>query len=136
MEVPEMRAGSYALLTVLTVTAGDSLTATSEVDQEPPLQCLPLIRISQLSILDNRHLVFRLNNGKRYLNTLPYTCPGLRPGTAILYRTSLDRLCDLDVITVLNSVGSGYMPGASCGLGAFTGITETEFKALKGRLKQ
>jgi hypothetical protein len=136
MEFVEMRAGSYALLAALAVTAGDSLTATDEVDQELPVQCVPLIRISQLSILDNRHMVFRMNNGILYLNTLPYACHGLRPGSAVMYRTSLDRLCDLDVITVLNSAGSGYMPGASCGLGAFTEITAAEFKTLKERLKK
>ena len=131
-----MRAWSYGLLAALALTAGDTLTAAGQVDQNPPVQCVPLIAISQISILDNRHLVFRMKNGEQYLNTLPYACPGLRPGATIMYRTSLDRLCDVDVITVLVSMGSGYMPGASCGLGAFTKVTPAEVKTLQDRLKK
>ncbi|MEJ2760591.1 MAG: hypothetical protein P8126_03375, partial [Gammaproteobacteria bacterium] len=37
----------------------------------------------------------------------------------IMYRTSLSQLCDLDIITVLDSVGGEYRPGASCGMGHF-----------------
>jgi hypothetical protein len=48
-----------------------------------------------------------------------------------MYRTSLPQLCDLDIITVLDDAGFGFMPGASCGLGRFYPITKDEAKAMK-----
>ena len=37
----------------------------------------------------------------------------------IKYRPTGNRLCDLDMITVLDSFGSGLQPMATCGLGKF-----------------
>jgi hypothetical protein len=48
-----------------------------------------------------------------------------------MYRTSLNQLCDLDIITVLNSLGFGFMRGPSCGLGSFQPVTEDEVALLK-----
>jgi len=41
-----------------------------------------------------------------------------------MYRTSLSQLCDLDLITVLESGGFGLMPLSSCGLGRFYPILQ------------
>lgn len=53
-----------------------------------------------------------------------------------MYRTSLSQLCDLDMITVLNDFGSGFTPGASCGLGRFYPITKEEAKELRKKPKR
>lgn len=132
-----MNVFKYYLLTLLLVTVqGQSLAAEDPVSQDPPMRCVQLTSIQHISILDNRHIVFYMNNGKRYLNTLPYACSGLKMSGTILYRTSLNRLCDVDIITVLDSVGSEYIPGPSCGLGGFEPITDQEIATLKDQLKK
>lgn len=110
--------------------------AQSPVRQDPPTQCLRLAGIDQLVVLDDSHVVFYMKGGKKYLNTLPYPCHGLNMNDTIMYRTSLDRLCDVDVITVLDRIGQGYMPGPSCGLGAFQPVTDEEIKTLRNELKR
>lgn len=98
--------------------------------------CLSSNRIRNNEILDSSHIIFEISSSKKYLNTLPNACPGLKKGSTIMYRTSINKLCDLDIITILNSTGGGYMPGASCGLGQFVPISNAEIDALKKKLKE
>ena len=82
-------------------------------------RCLPLSNISSIKVVDNQHLRFDMRGGPDYMNTLPNKCPGLSKHTPIMYKTSLSQLCDLDTVTVLQTVGGGFMRGATCGLGKF-----------------
>jgi len=70
-------------------------------------------------------------NGDLYRNQLPYRCPGLALHDTFMYRTSLNQLCHLDIITVMDSIGFGLSPGASCGLGHFYPITEEQAEKLR-----
>ena len=124
------------LLLTLLVAAAPALPASQDEGAgKPPLQCIRLSSIRRVTILDNSNLVFQMNGGERYLNTLPYACPGLALNQTIMYRTSLDRLCDVDVITVLASMGQGYSPRSSCGLGSFKPVTDKELNDLKTQLE-
>lgn len=132
-----MNVFKYFLLAALLIAVQFRSTAAQDlVSQDPPKQCVQLTSIRHISILDSSHIVFYMNGGKRYLNTLPYTCSGLKMSGTIMYRTSLSQLCDLDIITVLESVGGEYRPGASCGLGTFEPITDQEITKLKAELKK
>jgi hypothetical protein len=102
------------LLTTATVQADD---APAAVDGEK--KCIALQRIRNTKVIDNQHIRFELLGGKYYMNELPSKCPGLRKDKPFMYKTSLSQLCDLDIITVLEQTGGGYMQGASCGLGKF-----------------
>jgi hypothetical protein len=53
-----------------------------------------------------------------------------------MYKTSLNELCNVDIITVLNSVGSGFLPGISCGLGNFYPITKENADTLKKQSRE
>ena len=81
-------------------------------------------------------MLFTLNDGSLYLDNLPYPCLGLRRDTAWLHRTSMNEVCDLDIITVLNHVGGGFMPGASCGLGRFDPIAKPALDLQRTQLKE
>jgi hypothetical protein len=48
-----------------------------------------------------------------------------------MYRVSLNQLCDVDTITVLEDFGFGLQQGATCKLGRFAPISKTEAKDLK-----
>ncbi len=56
-----------------------------------------------------------MDGGPDYMSTLPHKCPGLSKHDTIMYETSLNQLCDLDTITVLNQIGGGFMRGPTCG---------------------
>ena len=89
------------------------------LDDEHARRCVPLTQIASIRVLDNRSIEFKMRGGDVYINILPNTCPGLRPNQPFMYRTSLNVLCDLDLITLLDTGGFGLRPMGSCGLGRF-----------------
>ena len=96
--------------------------ADAGAQSDTPLHCLNLVQLRQAKVLDRHHIVFETSGGKTYMNTLPRPCPGLDQDKPFLYRPTLNQLCDLDVITVLESFGGGFTTAASCGLGAFVPV--------------
>lgn len=94
-------------------------------------KCISLARIDRTEIVDDSTILFYMRGGDIYLNRLARRCPGLRRNKTIMYRTSLNRLCDLDTITVMDNMGFGYSPGASCGLDTFQPVSEDVAGILK-----
>jgi len=93
--------------------------------------CLGLIQIDNIDIIDKQNIVFKMVNGDYYLNQLPRVCSNLSRYNAIMYRTSLNQLCSLDIITVLDTIGGGFEQAGSCGLGKFKPISKVEYEALR-----
>ena len=98
-------------------------------------RCISLHQIDHTRILDNSNILFYEHGDRIYLNHLAHRCPGLKSAGTYMYRTSIDRLCNVDFITVLNQVGGSFMPGAGCGLGLFYPIDKDVAKALIERSK-
>jgi hypothetical protein len=119
----------------LLISSGPSGAAEPEAkssDAPPGMEyCLSLIRIRDSKILDSEHVLFTLTDKSMYLNTLPKKCAGMDPGDAYTFRTSLNSLCNQDVITILRPGGHGMLPGVSCGLGMFERVTREQVDALK-----
>ena len=110
--------------------------AQDAVTDKEPIRCVKIDRIENVDVIDNENVVFQIGINDYYLNTLPYACNGLRLNESIMYRTSTNELCDIDVITVLDKIGPGFQAGPSCGLGKFKPITREEIKTLKASLKK
>ncbi len=129
------------LATAFTLALGlVALPAAAEQDNADEAadgrNCIPLNRINGVEVLDRQRIVFRMTGRDHYLNTLPHACPSLRRNQPIMYRTSLSVLCNVDSIRVLENFGGGYYPGASCGLGEFSPITDDEIKALRAEIRE
>lgn len=86
------------------------------------VDCLDLIQIDRTQVLDDQTILFHMKNRKIWKNTLPYKCPQLGFEKAFKYKTSIGRICNVDMITVLHT-GGGIMEGATCGLGKFEAYT-------------
>jgi hypothetical protein len=108
-------------------TASDPLEELLEDAED----CISLRRIQRSEVIDEQTIVFHLSGGQVYVNRLPRRCPGLRHNKAIMYKTSLSKLCRLDMITVLDSMGFGFQRGASCGLGSFVPVSEETVELLR-----
>jgi hypothetical protein len=74
--------------------------------------CLQIKNIKNIEVVDNQTILFHTYQKEVWKNTLPAPCPGLKFQGGIQYWTSINRLCDLDIITVLNI-------GSTCQLGEF-----------------
>ena len=87
----------------------------------PSVDCISLQRIDYTRVRDDRTIDFYMRGRGVYRNVLPQSCPRLGFEEAFSYKTSLSRLCAVDIITVLDRSGAG-IPGPSCGLGRFQPI--------------
>lgn len=126
-----MRSILIALAALLTAACA---TVDRHADAEGPLpegvvNCVNLRQVERIAIMDDQHILFHLRGGESYVNHLPGRCPGLRGHDTIMYRTTLNQLCHLDMFTILRNIGGGFMPGATCTLGKFHPATEEEIAA-------
>ena len=115
------------LFVTATFAHGETEATGTETSSQ---RCVAINRIDQLKVVDRENVLFYMRGKEIYLNHLSHPCPGLSRHKTLMYRTSLNQLCDVDVITVLEDIGGGFMPGASCGLGAFRPISSEEAAAL------
>jgi hypothetical protein len=110
-------------LAVLTLGA----TAGMSAKKEPapvraigePVNCVSLRNIRSTNVVDANTIDFKMNGGKTYRNSLPYSCPGLKFEDRFSYRTSTNQLCNVDIVRVLHDYGGRLTEGAGCGLGKF-----------------
>jgi hypothetical protein len=78
-------------------------------------RCVSLHQIRSTRVVDAQTILFEMGGKKTLANRLPRKCPGLAFEKRFAYKTSLNQLCNTDVITVITSIGAG----ATCGLGYF-----------------
>jgi hypothetical protein len=86
-----------------------------------PVDCVQLSQIGESHIRDDQTIDFISFGRKGWRNTLPQSCPGLKFADAFSHETSINQICNVDIITVLEQ-GGGVHRGASCGLGQFVPI--------------
>lgn len=126
--------GPYALGAVVIggvlLSLAGPLRADDTAAAEKAERCIPIRSIKQTKVLDDQSVLFYTNGNKNYLNRLPHSCGGLQMADSFMYRTSQSQLCSVDIITVLNRMGSNFMPGPSCGLGLFEEIDKAQLEAL------
>lgn len=87
-----------------------------------PVNCLPIQNIRESKVRSDSVIDFRTSGKKWYRNTLPNSCPSLGFEERFSYRTSINQLCSVDIIRVLQSYGGRLQEGAGCGLGQFQPI--------------
>ena len=110
--------------------------ATEQAAVRAGLGCIPLQRIQNTKVLDDRTILFEMTGNETLVNHLPHRCPGLGFERSFGYKTSISQLCSQDIIWVVTHMGSGLDRGASCGLGRFEPYVAPETDAAdKGKLE-
>ena len=127
--------GIKKIACVLSVLMTAGCATESDQDREPPEelakynvtgeteQCLSLTSIRQSKPLDDYNILFETRGNETYLSRLPTRCSGLGFNRAFTYSTSLTKLCNTDIITVIDSNNPSSRRG-SCGLGIFEKLEE------------
>ncbi|GAK33725.1 hypothetical protein AQ1_01615 [alpha proteobacterium Q-1] len=85
--------------------------------------CIRLSQIRQSHVLSDREIFFEMLGGGGYLSTLPHRCSQLGFYESFSYSTSTGRLCNTDLITVINH---SPVAGTTCGLGLFQAYEKAE----------
>jgi hypothetical protein len=137
MKIPTRIAASAAICLMLLGALSDAAepATTAPDNQSQAGYCLRLMAIDDSRILDSQHMLFTTKDKRLYINTFPVECPGMRPGDTYTFRTSLNRLCNQDVITILRPGGHYFIAGVSCGIGMFEEVTQQQVDALKQEIK-
>jgi hypothetical protein len=98
-----------------------------------PTDCITLSNVKETAAVDDSTILFYMRGSKKvtYRSSLPLTCPNLAREGRFSYRTQMNRLCDSDVITVLEQFGVGLRDGFTCRLGSFYPIPYEEAELLR-----
>lgn len=89
--------------------------------------CINRSQIRNSRVRSDQVIDFEMRGSKVYRNTLPNTCPRLGFEEAFTYTTSINQLCNTEIIYVLEQIGSGPpQRGAGCGLGMFVPVEYAE----------
>ena len=115
------------------ITSGSAVAAKKDRNVVPEatatgasVSCLNLSSIRESKVRSDSVIDFKTNGNKWYRNELPNSCPSLGFEERFSYATSLNQLCSVDIITVLQSYGGNLGRGASCGLGKFQPVELTK----------
>lgn len=117
-----------SLLSLVAARAQDDFDRTPE-------DCVRASRIRSTQVIDDRSILFHMRGNQVYRNELPEDCPRLASEGRFLYERRvgqrIGRLCSVDSITVIESFGADPY-GATCRLGKFYPITQTEVEEIVG----
>jgi hypothetical protein len=116
------------LILIATLALGGSASARDRsVPVATPLgnaqSCIHINTIRESRVRSDKIIDFRASGNKWYRNELPHSCPSLGFEERFMYKTSLNQLCSVDIITVLHTSGGGLDRGSSCGLGKFQPVS-------------
>ena len=98
-----------------------AVSPAANVVGEPQI-CIQRTAYRETRIRDDWTIDFMRDSTRGWRNTLPNRCPGLRSADAFTFRTSINQICNTDIINVLQIVGGRPVQGAGCGLGQFVPI--------------
>lgn len=96
------------------------------------VSCIRTNMIRNQRIIDDYTIMFVMRGNKAYVNQMDMKCPGLSFHEAIKYKTFNGRLCNTDVIEVLDLPMRGY--GPTCGLEKFVELkklSRDDIEAMK-----
>jgi hypothetical protein len=103
-----------ALIPSLAMT---TLAFADEAAVSKPPNCVSPRDIDTTTPISDREIVFKMRNGKTWLNTLPTNCPGLKFEGGFSWEIHGDTICaNSQIFRVLRR-------GSVCTLGAFTPYT-------------
>ena len=84
--------------------------------------CINRTQIRQTRVQSDQVIDFEMRGGKVWRSVLPSRCPGLAIERAFTYDTTIDQLCNPEIIYVLTNIGGVPQRGAGCGLGKFVPV--------------
>lgn len=114
------------------------LSAPAAGDYPGEEQCLSRHRIREVKVLDERHVVFKMDRKQLYLVQFQHRCPGLRRNDPVIYE-SLNSMsvCRHDTMRALTPFGFGdSRAGPPCFIPGFQQISEEQLGMLREALKQ
>ncbi|WP_298469685.1 hypothetical protein [uncultured Erythrobacter sp.] len=122
-------------LTVASCAPVDPETRVDPALAGPPVKvlgeersCIQRSNIRNSRVRSDQVIDFEMRGGKVYRSVLPNKCPRLGFEEAFSYNTSINQLCNTEIIYVVEQIGGQIQRGAGCGLGRFVPVEYAEDK--------
>lgn len=98
-----------------------------------PKDCITPSNIRNTVAVDDSTILFYMRGANKvtYRSVLAHTCPNLARENRFSYKVTINRLCNTDLITVLEQSGAGLRDGFTCRLGSFYPIPYEEAELLR-----
>jgi hypothetical protein len=96
-----------------------------------PRSCVSVTAIDRTEAVDDQNILFYMRGKAVYRNTLPQKCPRLEQENRFGYKITVGRLCNNDVVTVLEQTAFGLQTGFTCRLGDFVPMSPEEIELLE-----
>ena len=98
-----------------------------------PKDCITISNIKDTAVVDDSTILFYMRGGNKvtYRTSLSMACPNLARENRFSYKVPINRLCNSDLITVLEQFGVGLREGFTCRLGLFYPIPYEEAELLR-----
>ena len=122
---------AIAAAATLVILSLPAYGAESRAKEPEAKSCVDTTRVDYTHVIDDQNILFYMRGGDIYLNRLSQPAPGLDRNRPFLHRTTVNRLCKHDIITVLEDWGFSFEPGASTTLGEFTPVDEEQAAAMR-----
>lgn len=122
--------------TMSPASEGEPLEDALFTDASESERCISLRRLDRTEVLSNQSIVFHMRGDKTFINNLRFRCPGLSARDAVMFDSRGSQLCNLDQVTVLDSLGGRFVRGARCGLGHFFPIDDEQLSLIKGQREE
>lgn len=125
----DIQTGQVALDDVLnTPLDADAYGAVGE-------RCLSTYAYRTVEVLDDRHVLFKGNGGRRWLNRLQSRCAGLQTNEVLQFQPRHNRVCHADGFRSYDRAFTMAISSASCTLGEFHPVTRTQLRAIEVALE-
>ena len=112
--------------------SADADAKTNDFDRTPK-DCITISNIKETAVIDDSTILFYMRGGNKvtYRTALSMACPNLAREDRFSYKVPINRLCNSDLITVLEQFGVGLREGFTCRLGLFYPIPYEEAELLR-----
>jgi hypothetical protein len=112
---------------------GAAADAHADDFDRTPQDCITPSNIRETVAVDDSTILFYMRGGGKptYRSSLPHTCPNLARENRFSYKVTMNRLCNSDLITVLEQYGGGLRDGFTCRLGSFYPLPYEEAELLR-----
>jgi hypothetical protein len=113
-------------------SSADADAKAADFDRTPT-DCITISNIRDTAIIDDSTILFYMRGGNKvtYRTALSQACPNLARENRFSYKVPINRLCNSDLITVLEQFGVGLREGFTCRLGLFYPIPYEEAELLR-----
>jgi len=112
---------------------GAAAEAHADDFDRSPKDCITPSNIRETVAVDDSTILFYMRGGGKvtYRSALSHACPNLGRENRFAYKVTINRLCNSDLITVLEQYGAGLHEGFTCRLGSFYPLPYEEAEVLR-----